>query len=208
MLIPKHTLMPVAWRLGFLVRASDDGEDTFRKIMPTETETDLIPLEKVLGTDPWIDDLSDELAQTTTRNSRRRHQGDLSQLHVEEAGRGGFSEREDRSRGAGPVLLALGGIALCFLSYKLATNNRAPVRDTIYTAATTVGSARDPDSVLGHRRHDEAPAGDLRPISPGSSVWLRSSAARAFDTMRAAAMQEGVEIIPISGCGPAASCPL
>ncbi|MCS6791832.1 MAG: D-alanyl-D-alanine carboxypeptidase family protein [Oscillatoriaceae bacterium SKW80] len=55
------------------------------------------------------------------------------------------------------------------------------------------------DALLGHFPYQEAPAAELQPITPDGSIKLRKAAAEAFKAMQAAALAEGVHIVPISG---------
>ncbi len=55
---------------------------------------------------------------------------------------------------------------------------------------------------FGHRKYDAAPATALAEAGRGRSnriIQLRKPAAEAFQKMRAAAKQEGLDLIPISG---------
>lgn len=66
-------------------------------------------------------------------------------------------------------------------------------------AAPQPTSTPAPDTLLGHFPYQEAPAAELQPITPDGSIKLRKAAAEAFKAMQAAALADGVNIIPISG---------
>lgn len=106
------------------------------------------------------------------------------------------------------VLISLGAIAFVSsviyistasrnnASYNLATSNTS-------TAATkptsTPNSSANKETLLGHFAYSEAPAKELKPIAPNSSIKLRKAAAQKFQAMVAAAKVNGVVLVPISG---------
>ncbi len=55
------------------------------------------------------------------------------------------------------------------------------------------------DTLLGFYSYQEAPASELTAISDDGSIKMRKAAAKAYREMAAAARQEGVELVPISG---------
>lgn len=55
------------------------------------------------------------------------------------------------------------------------------------------------DTMLGHFRYAEAPAAELGSITADGSIKLRKAAAKAYQEMQAAAQQEGVSLVPLSG---------
>jgi D-alanyl-D-alanine carboxypeptidase len=65
--------------------------------------------------------------------------------------------------------------------------------------SATASPAPANDSLLGHLRYSEAPASSLAPIVADGSIKLRQAAAQAYQQMEAAARQEGVILVPISG---------
>jgi D-alanyl-D-alanine carboxypeptidase len=73
--------------------------------------------------------------------------------------------------------------------------------------ATTTNPATTPpmpsptanDTLLGHFPYAEAPHSELAPIVDDGSILLRKSAAQAYRSMVAAARQEGITLVCISG---------
>ncbi len=70
-------------------------------------------------------------------------------------------------------------------------------------SAQSPAPAAAPATRYGHRAYPEAPESTLRPVGEyrdtGRIVRLRGPAAVAFEKMRAAAQQDGVGLVPISG---------
>lgn len=55
------------------------------------------------------------------------------------------------------------------------------------------------DTLLGHFAYTEAPQTELAPIVADGSIKMRKAAANAYRAMVAAAQQDGVSLVPISG---------
>lgn len=71
-------------------------------------------------------------------------------------------------------------------------------------AASSTPSAADnlipaQKTLLGHRAFDEAPASDLVALTADGRIKLRQAAAAKFEDMAAAAANEGVVLVPLSG---------
>lgn len=72
-------------------------------------------------------------------------------------------------------------------------------------ASGTASNSPSPDAaaqanqLLGHFQYAEAPQSDLASIVGDGSIKLRKSAAQAYQRMEAAARQDGVILVPISG---------
>lgn len=73
-----------------------------------------------------------------------------------------------------------------------------PAPDPSATAPTASPSTSS-DSLLGHLKYPEAPASSLVPIVSDGSIKLRKGAAQAYQEMEAAARQDGVLLVPLSG---------
>lgn len=67
------------------------------------------------------------------------------------------------------------------------------------SANATPGASPTADVLLGHFAYPEAPVAELAAIVPDGSIKMRKPAAQAFREMVAAAQQEGVNLVPISG---------
>eukprot|EP00242_Pyramimonas_sp_CCMP2087_P005124 CAMPEP_0198220536 /NCGR_PEP_ID=MMETSP1445-20131203/79487_1 /TAXON_ID=36898 /ORGANISM="Pyramimonas sp., Strain CCMP2087" /LENGTH=379 /DNA_ID=CAMNT_0043898351 /DNA_START=198 /DNA_END=1336 /DNA_ORIENTATION=- len=213
---------------GVFIVASSSGRDRiniYRDSQPTEVG--LIPVDELLGSEGFWDesDFADERTSPSFLDSSyRRVQPSAetrpqthfdtmeSDFDVEEAARLGYRGDRQASRGAaasshrrngsrlgrqmGLVVFALVGAAVCVVSWRSSTARVFSEHDTVPLAATTVV---EPQSIMGHRRHPEAPPETLRTVHPGSHVMLRNSAAKSFAAMREAASYDGVNLIPISG---------
>lgn len=77
----------------------------------------------------------------------------------------------------------------------------SPVKTTASPSPVATASATpaNTDSLLGHLRYAEAPPSALAPIVADGSIKLRQAAAQAYQQMEAAARQDGVILVPISG---------
>lgn len=104
-------------------------------------------------------------------------------------------------------LTALGLVALATGSFvalrmqrsqtaTLATENPTSVAQT---SPTNLPSASPADTLLNHFPYIEAPQAELAPIVNDGSIKMRQAAAKAYREMTAAAQQEGVSLVPISG---------
>lgn len=65
--------------------------------------------------------------------------------------------------------------------------------------SATASPASVNDALLGHLRYPEAPSSSLASIVSDGSIKLRKAAAQAYQQMEAAARQDGVILVPISG---------
>lgn len=78
------------------------------------------------------------------------------------------------------------------------------VSSTPTESASSTPSAADTliptqKTLLGHRAYDEAPASDLVALTADGRIKLRQAAAEKFEDMAAAAANEGVILVPLSG---------
>ncbi len=69
----------------------------------------------------------------------------------------------------------------------------------VVTATPSTAASPDSDRVLGHYAYAEAPEKELESVSADGGIRLRTSAARAYKDMVAAAAADGVRIEPLSG---------
>ncbi|UBF26591.1 D-alanyl-D-alanine carboxypeptidase family protein [Kovacikia minuta CCNUW1] len=76
----------------------------------------------------------------------------------------------------------------------LATASPAPT-----TASPSPAAAAYDDTLLGFYAYPAAPASELISIVDDGSIKLRKAAAKAYREMAAAAQQEGISLVPISG---------
>ncbi|BAY51426.1 putative carboxypeptidase [Thermostichus vulcanus NIES-2134] len=74
--------------------------------------------------------------------------------------------------------------------------NRPATSPTATGRAPTVTPT---ENLLGHLPYEEAPLSELEPVSADGQIKLRRAAAERFRAMVAAAQQEGVVLIPLSG---------
>jgi zinc D-Ala-D-Ala carboxypeptidase len=102
-----------------------------------------------------------------------------------------------------PIALILGMIVSFWFRPNVSTRQTAEETNTAKTNATSPDSQSTPEdsvnSVLGHLKYTEAPASELKPIVPDSSIKMRVAAANKFLQMQAAARQQGINLYPISG---------
>lgn len=117
-----------------------------------------------------------------------------------------------KSRRWNPVFVAIGlfGLVLSAIAIGLSASTR-PQPQSLVTASPTPTATVSPDLSnadvnqgvdLEGRRHfayKEAPESDLQAITPDGGIKLRTSAARKFQAMAAAARAEGVLLVPLSG---------
>ncbi|WJI24329.1 D-alanyl-D-alanine carboxypeptidase family protein [Thermosynechococcus sp. B0] len=67
------------------------------------------------------------------------------------------------------------------------------------TATETEPTLTPTENLLGHLPYEEAPLSELEPVSADGQIKLRRAAAERFRAMVAAAQQEGVVLVPLSG---------
>ncbi|WP_421655552.1 M15 family metallopeptidase [Leptothermofonsia sp. ETS-13] len=79
-------------------------------------------------------------------------------------------------------------------SATVATASPAPVESKPSPTASPIS-----EILLGHFAYPEAPRSELAPITDDGRIKLRKAAAKAYREMAAAALQEGVVLVPISG---------
>lgn len=79
----------------------------------------------------------------------------------------------------------------------LAMESPAPTAQPSQAGSPT--AAPNAETLLGHFAYPTAPQAELAPIVADGSIKLRKAAAKAFRDMTAAAQQEGISIVPISG---------
>lgn len=105
--------------------------------------------------------------------------------------------------GLGLVALIAGGV----LSFRLqqapgssvTNSNASSTPDQPLPSSSPTASPKSEDVLLGHFAYPEAPQSELEPIVPDGSIKMRKAAARAYRSMIAAAQQDGVSLVPISG---------
>jgi D-alanyl-D-alanine carboxypeptidase len=105
-------------------------------------------------------------------------------------------------------LAALGIAALAAGSF-MALRIQSPPTDTLAMESPTPTTQPSPagspsagsnaETLLGHFAYTAAPQAELAPIVADGSIKLRKAAAKAYREMVAAAQQEGISIVPISG---------
>lgn len=79
--------------------------------------------------------------------------------------------------------------------------NNGPVTSASPNTSPTPESSPTPevDNVLGHLPYPEAPASELKPITPDGRIRLRTAAAKQFLQMQRDAKANGISLVPISG---------
>lgn len=80
----------------------------------------------------------------------------------------------------------------------------APTAEAITTEGTTANGSvepesAEPDTLLNHRRYQEAPQSELLPLNPNSTLKLRPAAQASVNAMIAKAKSEGVQLGIVSG---------
>lgn len=90
---------------------------------------------------------------------------------------------------------AIVSLASLILGIRALQNSSTPIVTT--TPSTT--ASPNSDRVLGHYAYAEAPEKELESVSTDGGIRLRTSAARAYNDMVAAAAADGVSIGPLSG---------
>ncbi|MBE9189373.1 D-alanyl-D-alanine carboxypeptidase family protein [Gloeocapsopsis crepidinum LEGE 06123] len=104
-------------------------------------------------------------------------------------------------------LLGLSAIALVGGVFYFNTTQKnvdsAPAIVTSPSPAQSIAPVNPPDSnselLLGHFAYEQAPQSELEPITADGRIKMRSSAAKQFKAMVAAARADGVRLVPISG---------
>ncbi|MCY7391169.1 MAG: D-alanyl-D-alanine carboxypeptidase family protein [Leptolyngbyaceae cyanobacterium CAN_BIN12] len=101
----------------------------------------------------------------------------------------------------GAIALAAGILVAVQLqrSQPAQSNSAAVSASTTNPTASPTAASVNADTMLGHFRYPEAPLAELTPIVSDGSVKLRKAAAKAYQEMQAAAQQEGVSLVPLSG---------
>ncbi len=90
------------------------------------------------------------------------------------------------------VLVGLMGAGAAWFFNRPAESPRATQPESPPTVAPT-------ETLLGHLPYEEAPLSELEPVSADGQIKLRRAAAERFRAMVAAAQQEGVVLMPLSG---------
>lgn len=67
------------------------------------------------------------------------------------------------------------------------------------TETSTASPGATSDTTLGHFSYEVAPENKLKPITTEGRIKLRGAAAQAYQQMSAAAAQDGVRLLPLSG---------
>ncbi|AHB89485.1 D-alanyl-D-alanine carboxypeptidase DacC [Thermosynechococcus sp. NK55a] len=99
--------------------------------------------------------------------------------------------KEEPRRGAIVSAIAL----VAFMGVGAAWFLNRPAESPRGTASTVTPT----ENLLGHLPYEEAPLAELEPVSGDGQIKLRRAAAERFRAMVAAAQQEGVVLIPLSG---------
>jgi zinc D-Ala-D-Ala carboxypeptidase len=97
-------------------------------------------------------------------------------------------------------LVGMGAIAL-ILGILLAKPQSQPTvaSSPNPNATSNQAQAKGTDQLLGHFLYQEAPATELKPITPDGQIQLRAAAAQKYQDMSAAASQAGVTLVALSG---------
>jgi D-alanyl-D-alanine carboxypeptidase len=98
------------------------------------------------------------------------------------------------------VLLCTGGL-LFYLGWLLGSNSSTPIQSAKVVnkeKAQQEDTSQQVDNILGHLKYSEAPASDLKSITPDGQAKLRTAAANKFLAMQAAAKSEGINLSVIS----------
>lgn len=90
-----------------------------------------------------------------------------------------------------------GAIAAIAIGAWAIAQRPSPAPEVAETPAESTASG--PNSLLGHRPYADAAAETLSPLASNPAIRLRSTAAKAFDALQAAAAQEGVQLLALSG---------
>ncbi|WP_242541797.1 D-alanyl-D-alanine carboxypeptidase family protein [Leptolyngbya sp. Cla-17] len=83
-------------------------------------------------------------------------------------------------------------------STAVAANSAQSVTAANPTASPT-STTVNADTMLGHFRYAEATQSELSSVTADGSIKMRKAAAKAYQEMEAAAQQEGVSLVPLSG---------
>ncbi|BCX12864.1 MAG: D-alanyl-D-alanine carboxypeptidase [Thermosynechococcus sp.] len=102
-------------------------------------------------------------------------------------------DKEEPRRGGGAIASAIALMAFMGVGAAWFLNRSA--ESPTGTAATVMPT----ENLLGHLPYEEAPLAELEPVSADGQIKLRRAAAERFRAMVAAAQQEGVVLIPLSG---------
>ncbi|NER51604.1 MAG: D-alanyl-D-alanine carboxypeptidase family protein [Symploca sp. SIO1A3] len=98
---------------------------------------------------------------------------------------------------AGP--LGLGAISLIVGMSIPLSESQPTVEASPEPTATVTEEESQPDDLLGHFEYEEAPASELQAITADNRIKLRTTAAKKFQEMLAAAQGDGVNLAIISG---------
>jgi D-alanyl-D-alanine carboxypeptidase len=105
---------------------------------------------------------------------------------------------------AGAILLVILGFSLSLLLSPPASQQSQARKQTTQgskpgsSAASASPSEQSTDTILGHRKYEEAPPETLVAIVPDGSLQLRSVAAQAWSQMEADARADGVYLTALS----------
>lgn len=112
-------------------------------------------------------------------------------------------ELKPRSR-LKPRVLIIGAVgigAVALLLGVLLSKPQSPT-NVVSSPNPTTGNqlqAQDSDKLLGHFPYPEAPASELKPITPDGQILLREAAAQKYLDMSSAAAQAGINLVALSG---------
>ena len=96
-------------------------------------------------------------------------------------------------------ILVLLGIFVFWRPFPSSTNTPVAIASPDQPNPTVSPSVPEVDNVLGHLPYKEAPADELKAITPDGRIKLRQAAATKFLQMQRDARASGVTIVPISG---------
>jgi len=95
-----------------------------------------------------------------------------------------------------PASATSGSIATANVAVKSASSAAVPSPGSVDPNAS---AASLPSPLLNHLPYDEAPKGELTPITPNGEILMRKAAAAKFMEMQESARAAGVSLVPISG---------
>ena len=98
--------------------------------------------------------------------------------------------------GVGIIIVILGGYF-----WKSETPSSQVETERVEQTAAPKKPSEEParEELLGHFPYEEAPAASLTPVTADGRIQLRTPAAEKFIAMQAAAREDGVSLVPLSG---------
>ncbi|MGC1395709.1 MAG: M15 family metallopeptidase, partial [Coleofasciculaceae cyanobacterium] len=101
-----------------------------------------------------------------------------------------------------PRVLVIGAVgigAVALLLGVLLSKPQSPTTVAVSPSPNNTVQAQDSDKLLGHFPYPEAPASELKPITPDGQILLRDAAAQKYLDMSSAASQAGISLVALSG---------